>query len=293
MPPRRNRTNRVPRYKLTIAYRGTAYHGWQFQHPSPTYKTPLPDGETGIPTIQRELTRALQSVVRHPVNVVGSSRTDTGVHAKGQVVHFDTDRGQIPLEGLRRAANHALPSDILIRRIEPVDESFSAIRSTVAKRYQYLIHNAPDRDPFAADLMWHRWQAMDLDAMAATAQCFVGTHDFASFTKPGHGRATTIRTVLDCSVRRRAHRIVIGISGTGFLWNMVRIIVGTLVEVGLGRYGPQQVISMLSARDRQAAGPTAPAHGLYLQWIRFASPGTASPDIAPADTTPADTAIDE
>jgi tRNA pseudouridine38-40 synthase len=261
------------RYKLTIAYRGTRYHGWQHQAANPlTWKGPKPPEGEGIPTVQETLSRAIQGVVGHPVALVGSSRTDAGVHAKGQLAHFDTDQTQIPPDGLRRAVNSRLPDDILIRAIEPVDASFDAIASTASKRYQYVVWTAEDRPVFAADLAYHRWQPLDVDAMAAAAAVLVGTHDFASFAKPGHGREHTVRTVLACSVRRRGPRLVIGVEGTGFLWHMVRIVAGTLIEVGLGRFTPADVAAILAAKDRRAAGKTAPAHGLYLQWIRTKEP---------------------
>jgi len=258
------------RYMLTIAYRGTYYHGWQWQAANPlTWKGPEPEEGAGIPTIQETLARAIQGVVGHPVRLVGSSRTDAGVHAKGQVAHFDTDQTQIPPDGLRRAVNARLPDDILVRAIRPVPETFDAIRSTLSKRYQYSIWNAPDRPVFGADLAWHRWQPIDTAAMADAARRLVGEHDFASFARPGHGRETTVRTVLACEVRARGPRIVIGVEGSGFLWNMVRIIAGTLVEVGLGRRTPGEMEAILAARDRRASGGTAPPQGLYLQWIRF------------------------
>jgi len=255
------------RYKLTIAYRGTAYHGWQFQQAQSNYKGPLPPEGEGLPTIQENLTRVLQGVVGHPVTIVGSSRTDTGVHAKGQIAHFDTDRLQIPTEGMRRALNHRLPDDILVRSIEAVPDSFHAILSTRTKRYQYNILNAYDRPLFAADLSWHRWHELDIDAIAEAAKHLEGEHDFASFARPGHKRVSTIRTIYDCQVSYRKPRLIIGVEGSGFLWNMVRIIVGTLVEVGLGRFKPDDIPKMLEAKDRTAAGSTAPPHGLYLQWI--------------------------
>jgi tRNA pseudouridine38-40 synthase len=265
------------RYKLTIAYRGTNYHGWQQQGVSETWKGETPVDGQGIPTVQEIVARAITGVVRHPINLVGSSRTDAGVHAKGQVAQFDTDQTQIPIDGMRQAVNHQLPDDILVRAIEPVDESFDAIRSTTSKRYQYFIWNALDRPLFFPDLAWHRWQTLDIDAMRIAAQAIVGEHDFASFAKPGHGRENTVRNVLACDVSFRQPKLIIGVEGTGFLWNMVRIIVGTLVEVGLGRYDAARVREMLEAKDRRSGGPTAPAHGLYLQWIRFA-PSSGSPD---------------
>ena len=256
------------RYKLTIAYRGTRYHGWQTQGVSDTYKGPPPEPGEGIPTIQEIVSRAITSVVRHPIMLVGSSRTDSGVHAKGQIAHFDSDMEQIPADGMRRAVNHALPDDILIRSIEPVPDTFNAVTSTVSKRYQYFIWNALDQPVFTPDLAVHRWQPLDVDAMRAAAARLLGEHDFASFAKPGHGRMNTIRTLLGCEISWREPRLIIGVEGTGFLWNMVRIIVGTLIDVGMGRFAPEQIDEILAAKDRQAAGPTAPAHGLYLQWIK-------------------------
>jgi tRNA pseudouridine38-40 synthase len=259
----------MQRYKLILSYRGTRYHGWQQQPMLPTWKGEVPEEGTGIPTVQEKLASAIAAIVVHPVSVTGSSRTDAGVHAKGQVAHFDTDQAQIPAENLRRAVNHRLPDDILIRAIEPVPDSFDAITAAVGKRYQYYIWNAPDRNAFVPDLCWHRWQVLDIPAMAEAAGHFVGEHDFASFARPGHGRDSTIRTVRACSVAARGPQLVIGVEGGGFLWNMVRIMVGTLVEVGLGRYTPGDIPKMLAARDRQAAGSTAPPQGLYLQWVKL------------------------
>lgn len=272
------------RYKLTIAYRGSNYHGWQMQPANELWKGEAPPPGEGIPTVQETVTRAIEAVVGHPVQVVGSSRTDSGVHAKGQVAHFDTDQVQIPIRGLRMAINSRLPADILIRKIEPVPETFDAIKSTISKRYQYAIWNHPDRPVFMADLVWHRWRYLDAEAMRAAAELLVGEHDFASFARPGHGRQHTIRTVHSCQVHWRRPMIVIGIEGSGFLWNMVRIIVGTLVEVGMKKYEPDHIRQILEARNREAAGPTAPPQGLYLQWVKThaldASGVSACPDHA-------------
>jgi tRNA pseudouridine38-40 synthase len=258
----------MQRYKLTIAYRGTRYHGWQFQPAAKTWKGPLPPPERGIPTVSEHVKRAIKHVVRHPVDLVGSSRTDAGVHAKGQVAHFDTDQLQIPPDGMRRAINHRLPPDIIVHSLEPVPSTFSARGSTVGKRYQYSIWHAPDRVPFMCDLAWHRWQHLHIAGMREAAQHFVGEHDFESFARPGHRRESTIRTIYACDVSYRPPRLIIGIEGGGFLWNMVRIMVGTLVEVGLRKFNAAQIPEMLEARDRKSSGSTAPAHGLYLQWIK-------------------------
>jgi tRNA pseudouridine38-40 synthase len=256
------------RYKLTISYRGTAYHGWQAQTANALWKGPKPPPGHGIPTIQEKLRRALRFVVGHEVNVVGSSRTDAGVHAKGQVAHFDCHE-VIPPEGLRLAVNHQLPDDILVRQIEPVDDSFDAILSTERKRYQYIIWNAIDRPPLFADMVWHRWQELNIKAMQSAAAYFVGEHDFTSFARAGHGRFSPVRTVYSFTLSHRSPRLVFGVEGNGFLWQMVRIMVGTLVQVGLGVFEPDIIPKMLEAKDRRAAGLTAPPQGLYLQWIQM------------------------
>lgn len=257
------------RFKLVLAYRGTRYHGWQTQGVPPNWKGARPTDGTGLPSVQETLKLALQHVLNHPVTVVGSSRTDAGVHAKGQVAHFDSMRTQIPLEGLVRAINHQLPDDILVRSAEQVPGDFDAIASTRGKRYQYAVWNHRDRPVFQGDLWFHRWQPIDVDAMREAATHLVGEHDFTSFCKPGHGRETTVRTVFAADVSRVGPRIVVGFEGSGFLWNQVRVMAGTLIEVGEGIYRPEEVKAMLAARDRRRAGKTAPAHGLYLQWVRY------------------------
>lgn len=214
------------------------------------------------------MNHAVSRIVCHPAVVVGASRTDAGVHAKGQVCHFDTTATHIPIEGLRMAINAQLPGDIVIRTIEPTRPDFDSIFDAVHKRYQYAVWTTADRNVFAQDLHFHRWQKLDYDAMGAAVGHFVGEKDFASFCRTGHGRPHTVRTVTECSLHRRGPLLVIAVSGKGFLWNQVRIIAGTLVEIGLGRFAPDDVPRMLAARDRKASGSTAPACGLYLQWIQ-------------------------
>ena len=271
----------LQRFKLVVAYRGTNYHGWQYQPMLPNYKGKVPKPGQGIPTIQEILGRALRTVVKHPLKLSGSSRTDSGVHAKGQLVHFDSDQTQIPTEGMRQAVNARLPDDILVRSIEPVDSSFDAVRSTISKRYQYAIWNAIDRPPFFADMVWHRHHELDVEKMQRAADVLLGEHDFSSFCKPGHGRYSTVRNLYECHVCRRGPRLVIGVEGNGFLWQMVRIIVGTLVEVGMGRRHEWEMKPMLEARDRRAGGPTAPPQGLFLQWIRTGEPSDAESAVDP------------
>lgn len=278
------------RYKLVVAYRGTHFHGWQYQIASNTWKEPLPEGGV-LRTVQGVLAEKLAEVVGHPVNLVGASRTDAGVHAKGQVCHFDTISIQIPREGLRRAVNARLPGDVVIHSLEPVHPTFDAISDAIHKRYQYCIWNRPDRNVFKEDLAFHRWQQLNISNMTEAGQLLVGTHDFASFAKPGHGRESTIRTITGLDVSCHSGMVVIGVSGTGFLWNQVRIIAGTLIEVGLGRFTVSNVREMLEAKNRQAAGHTAPPHGLYLQWIQHRSlPASPSDPVIPAQPVSPDSA---
>lgn len=281
----------LQRFKLTIAYRGTHYHGWQTQAANRYYKGKTLGVGKGIPTIQEILRYALQRVVKHEVRLVGSSRTDAGVHAKAQVAHFDTNMVQIPPEGLRLAANSRLPDDIIIRSAEAVPQEFDAIASTVSKRYQYAIWNADDRPVFFSELAWNRRKVLDVDAMAEATKYFVGQHDFASFCQPGHKREHTVRRVLDCRLSRRGRGplIVIGVEGEGFLWRMIRIMVGTLVDIGLGQFKPEDIPKMIAAKDRRAAGGTAPPCGLYLQWIKYGTEGLTNPTVGSAEeprTTP-------
>ena len=236
------------RYKMTIAYRGTAYHGWQFQTVPSTWKKAKPPVGHGLPTIQETLRRAMEQVLRHPIKISGSSRTDSGVHAKAQVAHFDTMHTQIPTDGMRRAINHQLPDDILVRSIEAVPPHFDATSWTTSKRYQYFIWHHDDRPLFFGDLAWHRWKPLDIQAMQAASKHLVGTKDFSSFCTPGHGRYSTVRTVMSCEVSYRKPKLVISTEGSGFLWNMVRIMVGTLVEVGLGQYKPDDIVEMLAKK---------------------------------------------
>ena len=247
------------RYKLTLAYRGTAYHGWQRQ---------LPPGAAELPTVQNALRLALQRVVGHPVTVQGSSRTDSGVHALGQIAHFDTIRTAIAADKIVQAVNARLPIDVRVTSAEPVSPNFDAIRSTLEKAYRYVVHNGPLKDPFRGDLAFHVPRPLDVGAMQAAAAAFVGEHDFASFAKPGHGRETTVRTVTAALVERRGEDVVMEFTGKGFLWHQVRIMAGTLIEIGLARRPVSAAAQMLAARDRLQSGPTAAAHGLYLLWVR-------------------------
>jgi tRNA pseudouridine38-40 synthase len=249
----------MPRYKLTIRYDGSGFHGWQEQCP--------PDSPA-LRTVQQAVRQALQEVAKQPIEVTGASRTDTGVHAEGQVAHFDAELS-VPTERLALAINARLDDDVEIVAAEKVPGTFHAIRGAVDKQYRYRIWNARRRPLGVRHLVYHCWMDLDADRMNDAAQRLIGEHDFAAFTNAGHGRQSTVRTIFDCRVERgpdpELHVIV---RGSGFLYNMVRIIVGTLIEVGRGHWEPGYVDELLQQPDRQNSGPTVPPNGLCLEWIR-------------------------
>lgn len=260
----------MPRYKLTVAYDGTAFHGWQKQQP--------PEREP-LRTAQGLLEQAVREVVRETVYVQGASRTDSGVHAKGQVAAFTTSM-DIPLSRLPRAINGRLPEDIQVRRAERVPESFNPISDCTSKAYRYCIAHSRGRSGCKPLFDRHMvaWSPYVLDArlMNDAAARLIGEHDFASFTRVNHGRESTIRTVHTCTVTATGpRRLHIDISGNGFLYNMIRIIAGTLTDVGRGTIKPDAIDDILAAKDRTAAGNTMVPEGLCLMWVRYGSEGCA------------------
>jgi tRNA pseudouridine38-40 synthase len=286
----------VPRYKLTIAYDGTDFCGWQKQEP-PARGDVAPEkvmdeqpgeaeGRLVLRTVQEVVERACREVVREPVVVIGASRTDSGVHASGQVAAFTCGgEGQTgwPLERgtepLVRALNSRLPEDVLVVAAGAVPDAFNPISDCTAKGYSYTLHVSPHRPLFDRRFVHHIWVPLDVPAMNAAAARIVGEHDFAAFAAAGHGRMSTVRTVYECRVgpsataRQRDNetgtRVRIGVSGNGFLWNMVRIIAGTLVDVGRGRLTPDDVSAAIASGDRRKAGATMPAEGLCLEWVKY------------------------
>lgn len=243
---------------LTIAYEGGAYAGWQVQ--------------PGQRTIQAELEEALSRITGEAVRVIGSGRTDAGVHALGQVAGFRTASPLAP-EVFQRALNSELPEDIAVVSAAEAVPDFHPIRDSVSKRYHYRIDDGPVRDVFARRHVWHYRRSLDEAAMAAGAVHLLGRHDFSSFETAGAERPDSIRTVSDISVVRggdgTSRRITIEVEADGFLYNMVRAIVGTLVEVGRGAQPPDWVRQVLEAADRSLAGPTAPPQGLFLLWVKY------------------------
>jgi len=248
-PPARN-------VKLVIAYNGAAYHGWQRQ-------------TADVPTVQQHVEQAAASVVAHPVTVHGAGRTDAGVHAAGQVANFRTTNLAMPLENLRRAMNSRLPRDIAIRSAELVPDGFHASRSAIGKTYRYRIHVAPIRPVELAGQVYHYWRGLDVEAMRLAAARLVGTHDFLGFATSAEDRRSTVRTVFRCHVAEDGCEVRVAVHGDGFLYNMVRNIVGTLIEVGRGRWGPERIDLVLTTRDRRQAGPTAPPDGLTLLCVHY------------------------
>ena len=247
--PRRN-------VKLVIAYNGAAYHGWQRQ-------------AAGMDTVQERIEQALIRVIRHPVVVFGASRTDAGVHAAGQVANFYTANFSIPMAGLRQALNSRLPRDIAVLSAQVVGDDFHASRSAVGKTYRYRIHTAPVRPVELAGLVYHYWRLLEVEPMQEAAARLVGTHDFRGLTTSLEKRQATVRTIHSCQVCRLDQEIHVTVQGDGFLYNMVRNIVGTLMEIGRGHWGPDQIDKILASRNRADAGPTAPPDGLCLVCVHY------------------------
>lgn len=254
----------VQRFKLTIAYDGTNFCGWQKQEP--------PDGEP-LRSVQGVVEDAVIEALRMPVVLNGASRTDSGVHAVGQVGVFSADTS-VPIEKMAMAINSRLPDDVQIRSAEIVDEGFNPIIDCISKGYRYsIVHGVSRKRPaplFDRHFVYQTWYELNVNKMNEGANHLLGEHDFASFAQINHGRETTVRTIIDCSVKQTEEgKCHIDVSGNGFLYNMVRIIAGTLAEVGRGKYEPEQVKEMLEACDRRAAGPTLPPEGLCLMWVKY------------------------
>ncbi len=244
--------------KVTLAYDGTDYFGWQVQH--------------GQRSLQGAFEAALHKVTQESIRVFASGRTDTGVHALGQVVSFSTASSLAP-EVLCRALNANLPDDMLVLSVVEAPEGFHATRDAVRKRYRYVIQDSWRPDLFSRRYAWQLRQRLDEHLMAEAARPLVGRHDFASFQRAGSPRKGTVRTVNELSVRRAtgegAERIVIEIEADGFLYNMVRNIVGTLAAVGTKKQPVAWMAEVLAAADRRVAGATAPPHGLYLVSVEY------------------------
>jgi tRNA pseudouridine38-40 synthase len=258
------------RIRLVVEYDGTDFAGWQRQPRSPTIQAALED--------------ALLRLTGERLVVHGAGRTDAGVHALGQVAAITT-ASPLPAETLRRALCALLPPAISVVAADEVEASFDPRRHARGKLYRYRIWNRPSRSPHEARHAWHRTRPLDDAAMAEAAALLIGEHDFAAFRAADCERRTTVRRVFSLAVRRSGPLVTVEVEATAFLKNMVRIIVGTLDEVGRGRLSPDAVAAILAGRDRAAAGPTAPPHGLFLVEVHYDRP-MAGPLAGPVVDSP-------
>ena len=244
-------------FKFIISYDGSRYFGWERQ--------------PGRDTIQGKLEAVLTRMCGTDVQVIGAGRTDAGVHALGFMLNFHADT-RIPAAKLPLALNQHLPPDIRVLAARVVPEDFHARYAAHTKTYLYRIHNHPIDSPFDAAYYTRMPKHLDEVRMQAAAQQFVGTHDFLALCAAGSSAAAhgdTVRTITDCHVTRRGDEIDIEVTADGYLYNMVRILAGTLCEVGAGRMQPEQIPGILAGCDRSQAGPTLPAKGLFLKCVEY------------------------
>lgn len=240
---------------LTIAYDGTNYFGWQMQD--------------NFVTVQEEIEKALSKLFNKAIEIRGASRTDRGVHALGQRGTFSVDT-TIPMPNLPHALNNMLPRDIRIHKAQVVSQDFHPQYNAKNKTYRYKIYNAQFLDPVQNNYVWHIRSQLDLDKMQRAAQFIPGEHDFAAFCATGSSAKTTVRTVYDISVKKDFDNIIsIEINGNGFLYNMVRIIAGTLVYIGNGKLTVADMPVIIQSKDRTLGGITAPPQGLTLVEIKY------------------------
>jgi len=247
-------------FRLTIAYDGTEYAGWQVQ----------PDQST----IQGTLQQAIRKATGQDVAVIGSGRTDAGVHALGQVASCRFPVWTASADALGRAINSRLPASIVVREVVDAPEDFHAIRDATGKRYRYQIQVRRQRDPFQHRYRWRLRRSVDVDAMNRAAGRIIGLRDFASFESAGARRKTSVRHVRACDVTAAddfsaTGHLAVEVEADGFLYNMVRNIVGTLVEVGYGKQPPEWIDDVLRRENRIHAGPTAPPQGLFLKEVYY------------------------
>lgn len=244
----------MKRIQLIVAYDGTHYHGFARQN--------------NALTIQEVMEKAIEQLTKQKVEVIASGRTDTGVHAKAQCCIIDIDM-KIPVERFAKAMNHWLPSDIVIKEAKEVKSDFHPRFMAKKKTYRYQILNSKTNDPFSGKYSYFYPYHLDVKKMQEGAKYIVGTHDFKCFCASGSTVKDTVRTVYSVDVRQQEHIIHIDICGNGFLYNMVRIIAGTLIDIGRGRFQPQYMEEIITKLDRSLAGPTAPPEGLMLQEVFY------------------------
>jgi tRNA pseudouridine38-40 synthase len=245
----------MPNFRLVLSYDGTDFSGWQTQ---PSQRT-----------VQQTLEEAIASITREQrVRVNASGRTDTGVHALGQVVNFHSQT-KLSAEVLHRAINANLPDDVVIRNCEVVPDAFDANRDAVRKLYRYVIHDGPVPELFLRRYCHRSRHPLDAEAMARAARALAGTHDFRCFETEWPNRASSVRTITHVSVSRLGEWVWLDVEADGFLYNMVRAIAGTLMNVGRGFWPEEEVAAIVASGDRTRAGPTAPAAGLFLMRVTY------------------------
>lgn len=243
---------------LQLMYVGTAYHGWQIQK--------------NAVSVEETLEKALSKIVEHPVKCTGAGRTDAGVHARVYVANFRTG-STIPCDRLPLALNTRLPDDIVVTRAVEVSQDFNAIGSCRKKEYTYRIYNSRIRNAFQVDRAWFYPKQLDEAVMQAAAHRFVGTHDFAAVKSVGTDVKTTVRTVYYFDISRSGLVIDCKVCANGFLYNMVRTMVGTVIYAAEGKFPPEAVSDILEGKRRTDAGPTAPPGGLYMTRLWYDEPG--------------------
>ena len=242
-------------YKLVIAYDGAKYKGWQRL------------GDTDK-TVQGKIETALSRLIEKEIEVVGSSRTDAGVHALGQVASFHHDE-VLDCEELRTDLNKYLPDDILVKELSEASEKFHCRYNASGKTYVYQIWNDDVVDPFKRDYYTHVPESMNLNRMRKAAEMFIGEHDFTTFTTAKAKKKSLVRKVSSISIEQAGKQVFIRISGPGFLHNQVRRMVGVLIEIAIGKREPNVVLELIRAKDRSKCGVTAPPHGLFLEEVKF------------------------
>lgn len=240
--------------KLTLQYDGTAYHGWQTQ-------------ENAV-TVQATVENVIKKLTGTKPQLVGCGRTDTGVHAKKYICNFKSETS-IPCDKLPYALNSQLPGNIVCTHAEYADRDFDSRKSAKGKTYTYLIANSQYRNVFYTTRAWHYRYKLDIEEMRKAARHFLGTHDFIGFAASGFTVKTTVRTITDIKIDSDGDIISISVTGNGFLYNMVRIIAGTLVFAGNGKIKPEDIPDIIASKERKRAGITAPACGLYLTEVFY------------------------
>ena len=240
--------------KLTIEYDGKEFNGWQKQ-PNKL-------------NIQGNIEKVLSDITKEDIEIIGSGRTDAGVHALGQVANFKTN-STIPIEKFAIAINSRLKKSIVIKKAEEVPERFHSRYNCKKKTYRYVINNSETGSAIYRNLEYNIKQPLNLEKMQDASLYFVGEHDFSAFKASGTSSKSSVRTIYSAKVTKEGERIYIELTGNGFLYNMVRIIAGTLVEVGLGKIKPEEITEIIDSKDRQKAGKTLPPYGLYLVEVNY------------------------